>query len=134
MTLCWSWLGIQVPIVNDKLIKMLKLSELITLHKFKFAIILITSLAGQLSQPSMMLHDQRGKYSASLQSTYFSNMHQNIFWTRNKNDVSCCDAVNFSSSCIETFIVLFWRVSVFHCSGGLALIGMLIVFILSGTE
>ena len=68
MTLSWSWLGIQVPIVNDKLIKMIKLSELITSHKFKFAIILITSLAGQLLQLSMMLHDQRGKYSA-LQST-----------------------------------------------------------------
>ena len=61
MALSWSWLGIQVPIVNDKLIKMIKLSELITSHKFKFAIILITSLAGQLLQLTMMLHGQRGK-------------------------------------------------------------------------
>ena len=30
MTLFWSWVGIKVPIVNDKVIKMIKLSELIT--------------------------------------------------------------------------------------------------------
>ena len=97
-----------MQIVLDKVIKVIKFSELITKHKFWLTIILIKSW-----------HQVPGKIH-----------EQNLFLK------ACYATLTFSSfeacACPRTFItdLLFYFRSAFHSVGRLFLIGMLIVFIL----
>ena len=112
---------IELVIAWDKDIKMIKFTELITLHKFRFAIILIKSWHWVESGPGVgsEIHQQDLVLAIKSCRPQLTD-HTLNSWCRNivLRDV------------ITNILSFYFSVSVFHCAWRLLLIGMLIVFIL----
>ena len=98
---------IELVIAWDKDIKMIKFTELITLHKFRFAIILIKSWQSVVGSTVKFIHTRFGPWIRLLGDGWA------IAWCHHRDILSF-----YISLCV------------FHCVWRLFLIGMLIVFIL----